>query len=1097
MSIVRALFVRLPVWLLVGLLGCVLGPSLEATPERSGTAASEVSSVDLRAGVAEIERLLDDLASAALDPTAALEVGGVRLDTGFAVLDLERGLLVPVRTAAGRTTELVFVGNGRLEVTPPDAIEAGQLELFTGSSPLVERFDEAVLVVGRDVALASLLARPTMPAPAELAARAATRHAAWRTSRERRLAGTDAGLALDALGDAVHETFFTAWIGGRRLGDFLLSVRPDDDEPLTLGRFVPLGASAREARQLERQLRRQQRRGRWLGLTVDDLGTWDTWMSTHLPDAAALAQPERPATAIEPLAAPRTRSTSGFSGGPSVEPLRYRLEVDARPRRGELVGRGWIDVRAVSDGRRAVRLALHRDLALDRLSLDDVDLPVRREGGEIVAFLPVASRRDARFTLAVEWSGRFFEQGPTGIGLRDPLLWQPHLGQRDLALYDVTLRYPRTLELLASGTVVSRETDGRWQVERRRLDSPGRGFGFSIGDYRIESATVHTPHGQIEVRLGIDPELGETGRPGADGRRLDHASEVIDALASSLAVFDEIFGPYPFERLEAASVPGEVSRALPGFVSLSQVMLLSRGDLATVLGLEDRRSVIAHEVAHQWWGHRVGWRSDRDQWISEAMANYAALLWARRLDVPALGRGPTDGWQDELLRRLPDGRTVESVGPLVLGGRLASSRAPDAYQAIVYRKGAVVLDMLARRLGEDRFPNLLGAITRAAAGAPDGHLMLSTEDLLAHLGELADTPLDDFAQRFVYGTGLAEVIYDWSARELPPREAASTGERPGPSGELSDGSTVEASAATDRWRITVRAEQSPPWRPRYAIVRRADGHLDVALRGVEERAIAEARLAVPIRIVLARDDAASRLLERLPAGTLPDGADLRTALIGDFLLDGRTSERTVDIDGRPALVELDPERRVFARFLDARSHPKQVAFRRARDLALAGAREDADALLESALDLRTPRAALRDDEEQLVDTIDGLTDALIHLQRAELALDGDAPDRLEVAEARLDAATESLPAGEEDLVAAQLRRVRSRLDLLAGRADEAFERLRRDLIDDDATDDLGAWLLLAIAADATGHAEELERARVLAVHQGADLGPLTPGEGTP
>ena len=47
--------------------------------------------------------------------------------------------------------------------------------------------------------------------------------------------------------------------------------------------------------------------------------------------------------------------------------------------------------------------------------------------------------------------------------------------------------------------------------------------------------------------------------------------------------------------------------------------------------------------------------------------------------------------------------SIDSVGPVVLGNRLFSSRTNSAYEPIVYKKGAVILDMLARSLGEDNF----------------------------------------------------------------------------------------------------------------------------------------------------------------------------------------------------------------------------------------------------------------------------------------------------------------------------------------------------------------------------------------------------------
>ena len=114
----------------------------------------------------------------------------------------------------------------------------------------------------------------------------------------------------------------------------------------------------------------------------------------------------------------------------------------------------------------------------------------------------------------------------------------------------------------------------------------------------------------------------------------------------------------------------------------------------TLLGSEDPRTVIAHEIAHQWWGHRVGWLTDRDQWLSESLADYSAELYARRKLVDLGGwSSPTTGWREEMEQPVGAFR-LGDVGPVVMGSRLNSSLTDSAYGSIAYKKGAVVLQML-------------------------------------------------------------------------------------------------------------------------------------------------------------------------------------------------------------------------------------------------------------------------------------------------------------------------------------------------------------------------------------------------------------------
>src|SRR6185436_14560958 len=205
------------------------------------------------------------------------------------------------------------------------------------------------------------------------------------------------------------------------------------------------------------------------------------------------------------------------------------------------------------------------------------------------------------------------------------------------------------------------------------------------------------------------------------------------------------------------------------------------------------------------------------QWISEAMANYAAVLFGRnRLDwKDHWGLRPTSNWQDELLGELPDGRVIESVGPVVLGARLISSRASGAYQPIVYKKGAVILDMLARSLGQDDFPKVLRQIVKVAANAS-----LSTEDFLLLIERITSADLDPFARQYVYGTGLPEVFYTYRFE---------------PAGE-------------GKWAVKGTARQNAPYRYRYRVVKADRGGFDVARERLDQIQVESSALVVPVTI---------------------------------------------------------------------------------------------------------------------------------------------------------------------------------------------------------------------------------------------------------
>ena len=109
------------------------------------------------------------------------------------------------------------------------------------------------------------------------------------------------------------------------------------------------------------------------------------------------------------------------------------------------------------------------------------------------------------------------------------------------------------------------------------------------------------------------------------------------------------------------------------------------------------QEVTPHEVAHQWWGHAVGWASYHDQWLSEGFAEFSAGLFLQQAVGPDWRKDYIEFW-DRLRKRILEknnfGVAPNDAGPLWMGLRLISPRTESAYQNVTYPKGAYVLQML-------------------------------------------------------------------------------------------------------------------------------------------------------------------------------------------------------------------------------------------------------------------------------------------------------------------------------------------------------------------------------------------------------------------
>jgi hypothetical protein len=956
----------------------------------------------LHAETTDPASLLAEIAAAHLEPARAVSLKKLKVNAGLATLHLDDGVLIPATSVGGKTIEMVFLGSGRIELDPPDAIEAGQLELFTGGARLDQDFQEAVLVVGLDAAVTAMLKRPAAQPDAATLRRAEELYTAWRKKRERKLLDVDRGILLNALRDPAASGYFVAWFRAKDPGDFLYFVEPSDREQVTLGRFVPLDATEKEKRKILRQIDREQRKGRLLGLDVEDLGQWDTWLSASLRSAGGKPAP----------------------GAPTFEPRKYTLDMTV-DRDLRLSGRARVDLDPVVRGSRAVALRLPQDFQVSRVT-DGAGAPLffHRNEADLTVILPRPPTAGEAPAVVVEYAGHPIDKDWNLVTLLDTLGWYPHAGSIDRAAFDVTFHWPKSFDLVSSGirTDGGEGADGtRW--ERRILDRPSLGFSFEVGHFKIETAKA----GHVTLRFAFSPGGLFNGRGVKD--------EVIKAVADSLQYYEQQFGPYPLDEMTVVTANRGFSQGMLGFVTISD-RLINDGGAFYRFFHEDRRLVIAHEVAHQWWGNQVGWTSYRDQWISEAMANYVALLFAHdRLGDKLTGADLTEGWQRDLTQSLPDGRPLESVGPVVLGNRLLSSRSGEAYTPIVYEKGAVILDMLARSLGEENFPKILKQVVKVTNGGT-----ISTEDFISLVERITSADLQPFANQFVYGTGLPEVLYSYR---------------------------FEKQGAG--WVVKGEARQQTPNRFRYKVVQPSPGHFDVTREAVQQIDVRRSTLVVPVEVA-AYDPKQGK-------GKGPDGAN--STVRGNILLKGESTPFEIPVETEPKRFWLDRRARVFGRFFDESHNPKRVLFFEAVKAVAAGKKEEAEALFDRAAVTEEPPAE-DGTYYQIVQWSRRVMNAQIELGRARLLLDQGKDDE---ADAALGKAGRFLDETDE------LKVLQSRLAVRRGSYDKALRQLRKAMTDGE----LGAegYALLAVAAHAGGHPEEYEKALKKARENGADVAALT------
>ena len=199
--------------------------------------------------------------------------------------------------------------------------------------------------------------------------------------------------------------------------------------------------------------------------------------------------------------------------------------------------------------------------------------------------------------------------------------------------------------------------------------------------------------------VGALPRISVTAPPSL-GAAVDRA---FAAVPEMLRVFDRLFGPYPQDACSLVVTADEL-----------EIPLEAQG--LAVFGMNHlvpaAQRLVAHELAHQWFGNSVGIARWRDIWLNEGFACYAEWLWS-----DASGGTPVETCVAEHYARL-------AAKPRDL--LLADPGPDDMFDDRVYKRGALTLHALRRTLGDQAFFDLVRGWT-----SQHRHALVTTEDFRA------------------------------------------------------------------------------------------------------------------------------------------------------------------------------------------------------------------------------------------------------------------------------------------------------------------------------------------------------------------------------
>lgn len=257
--------------------------------------------------------------------------------------------------------------------------------------------------------------------------------------------------------------------------------------------------------------------------------------------------------------------------------------------------------------------------------------------------------------------------------------------------FNISVTTERSYTVVATGVLLSSSEKSGLVTWNFRETAPTASYlaTVQIGRYRqhpqvlagVNVSTFYPPAQQFEVAADLSK------------------------LEAMLSYFAETFGPYPFESYTIVATQDELEIPLE-----AQGMAIFGANHLDGTNPEER--LVAHELAHQWFGNSVGIAQWKDIWLNEGFACYAEWLWSEKS-----GGITTQGMAEShhvLLRQLPEDLILGNPGPDLM------------FDDRVYKRGALTLHALRRTLGDEVFFIVLREWV-----AHHAHALGTTEDFIA------------------------------------------------------------------------------------------------------------------------------------------------------------------------------------------------------------------------------------------------------------------------------------------------------------------------------------------------------------------------------
>ena len=292
----------------------------------------------------------------------------------------------------------------------------------------------------------------------------------------------------------------------------------------------------------------------------------------------------------------------------------------------------------------------------------------------------------------------------------------------DKATYTIIVTVPKPYEVAANGVLGETKDNGETTTYSFTVRDPMASYLTTINVHDFNLETMESESG-IPIRNYYAATLP------------DNINEPFERQGEMIDYFSELFGPYPFEVYGALVMDTEFGAALE-----NQTMSIFGVDMVDLDDIEGTEAVVAHELAHQWFGDSVSVGDWSSIWLNEGFATYGEALWVEYdYGSEGLNEWVTDVYNE--VKAYPDFYPPP--------GDPASN---DLFNGGVYLRGGLTLHALRLEVGDDAFFEIVRTYyDRYKFGNA------VTEDFIAVAEEISGKDLDDFFTAWLYDEELPDL----------------------------------------------------------------------------------------------------------------------------------------------------------------------------------------------------------------------------------------------------------------------------------------------------------------------------------------------------